>query len=327
VIRPESLTEAGFQMSFAATTGLVVGFQALRQTRIWSAMRSGRGQLVRPVVMLVFSSALAGVATAPFSAFHFNQIAQFGLLANLLAVPMMGMVVMPAAVAAALLSFVGLDWIALTVMGWGIAWILGVAQFVAGLEGSVQHVPSGGPWVLPLLSIGALLMLLPKGRIAAVGAPVVVAALGLWASHERPEVLISGDGRVLGLRTDAGRDISHEKGNGFAVRSWLENDGDGATQFEANARAGLFGGGSQVKAELQEMTLVQLRGKRQDPLGACKKDVLLIATDVWDKPAGGCLFYGVEELRQSGALAVYARENGLEIIGAKAAAGRRLWTD
>ncbi|MFD1809236.1 ComEC/Rec2 family competence protein [Gemmobacter lanyuensis] len=49
-----------------------------------------------PAVTLVLSSAVAGVATAPFGAAHFNRFADFGFVANLLTVPVMGAVVMPA---------------------------------------------------------------------------------------------------------------------------------------------------------------------------------------------------------------------------------------
>lgn len=325
IIRPESLMQAGFQMSFAATTGLVVGFQLLRSTRIWEQMKTGRGKILRPVFMLIFSSAIAGAATAPFSAFHFNQIAQYGLFANLLAVPMMGMVVMPAAVAAALLSAIGLEWIALSIMGLGIRWILGVAEFVAGLEDAVIRVPAGGLWVLPCLSLGALLAILLRGRIQLVAMPVLLMSGLLWVTHERPHLLVSADGRVFGVKTAEGRAISHERGNGFAVRSWLENDGDGSGQARASQRAGIRTQKGQAWLKLEGMTLHQIRSKRIDPKNACHKNVLLLATEAWEKPVGDCLFYGIKELRQSGSLAVYADKAGWRIENARTSAGRRIW--
>jgi competence protein ComEC len=82
-VATEALTGPGFQMSFVATTALVAVFSALRDMpRIlpkWSS----------PIVAVVVSSAVAGFATAPFAAVHFNQISHYELIANLLAVPMM----------------------------------------------------------------------------------------------------------------------------------------------------------------------------------------------------------------------------------------------
>ena len=108
VTRPETLTEPGFQMSFAATTALVAVFAAMRDWQGWRAPK-----WAQPVLAVVISSAVAGMATAPVAAAHFNRIADYGLLANLLSVPLMGAVVMPAAVLTALLTPLGLAWIGL----------------------------------------------------------------------------------------------------------------------------------------------------------------------------------------------------------------------
>ena len=58
------------------------------------------------------TSLVAGAATTPFSAYHFNVLGQYGLLANMMAMPAMGIVVMPAAVVALFLAPLGLDWLA-----------------------------------------------------------------------------------------------------------------------------------------------------------------------------------------------------------------------
>ena len=141
-------------MSFVATTALVAVFSALRDMpRIlpkWSS----------PIVVVVVSSAVAGFATAPFAAVHFNQISHYGLIANLLAVPMMGTVVMPAAVLAVCLAPFDLAWIGFWIMEQGLTWILFVAQSAASQPGAVSHVVTPAPVVLALLALGGLLIIL-----------------------------------------------------------------------------------------------------------------------------------------------------------------------
>ena len=112
LLRPEALLGPGFQMSFAATTALVAVFGALRHRQEALGPR-----WLRPVTTVALSSAIAGLATAPVAAAHFNHIAHYGLLANLLSVPLMGALVMPAAVLAVCLMPFGLGWLALWVMG------------------------------------------------------------------------------------------------------------------------------------------------------------------------------------------------------------------
>lgn len=163
-LRPESLLSPGFQMSFAATTALVAVFGALRD----------RGPMpgpkwVRAAGGLVASSLIAGLATAPIGAAHFNTTSHYGLLANLLAVPVMGTLVVPAAVVAALLVPVGLEGVALWVMGLGLRWIMGVADWVSNLEGAQGHVPAPPDYVLPVAALGTLWAILWQGRAGAWG--------------------------------------------------------------------------------------------------------------------------------------------------------------
>ena len=104
VIRPESLLSPGFQMSFAATVALVGVFGAIRDHE-WPQKLG----VFRPAMTLALSSLVAGIATGPIAAAHFNQVSHFGFLANLLAVPAMGLIVMPAAVMTAVCLPFGIE--------------------------------------------------------------------------------------------------------------------------------------------------------------------------------------------------------------------------
>ena len=234
LMRPESLVTPGFQMSFAATVALVAAFGGLRR---WTGPRAPAW--AAPALTMLVSSAVAGVATAPFAAAHFNRIADYGLLANLLTVPLMGLVVMPAGVAAMVLAPFGLDGIAFWLMDWPIRWILGVAHHVAAMRGAVTPVVAPSPAVLPLIALGGLVLVLWQGRWLRLGglAPLTL-GLALWAATDRPALLVSPDGRLLGLMTQAGRALSKPTGQGFAAANWLEDDGDAAGQAAAASPAG-----------------------------------------------------------------------------------------
>lgn len=183
---------------------------------------------------------VAGIATAPVSAASFNRLAEYGLIANLAAVPLMGLVIMPAAVLAALLAPFGLDWIGLRVMEPAILWILRVAETVSGFDGAVMPVVQPAPWVLPVLALGGIWIVIWRGRGAWLGAGAVVLALLGWVhGSDRPDLLIAHDGVVLGLMGEGGRMISRDRAGSFAVQSWLQADGDLGAQTDGFARAGL----------------------------------------------------------------------------------------
>ncbi|MCX7287953.1 MAG: ComEC/Rec2 family competence protein [Rhodobacterales bacterium] len=235
--KPESLTQPGFQMSFAATVALIVGFAALDS----SIYRERMPRWMMPVFTLVLSSVIGGFATAPYAAAHFNRFTDYGLLANILTVSVMGAVIMPAGAVAALLAPIGLAGLPLWVMEQGARWILFVAHWIAGLEGAVTPIPEPGPWVLPLFTLGTIWAILWRGQVRIVGLLPVVVAFLMWGMAERPMLLISGDGKLVGLDGPEGRVLSAPSGGGFAARGWLENDGDLAEQKEASARIGFTG--------------------------------------------------------------------------------------
>ncbi|MGS4944259.1 ComEC/Rec2 family competence protein [Meridianimarinicoccus sp. RP-17] len=233
--QPEALLSPGFQMSFAATAALVWVFGQVRDRR------RGLPKWSRGAAALVMSSAVAGLATAPFGAAHFNQSSTYGLIANLVAVPAMGAVVIPSAVLAACLAPFGLAYVGLWAMGMGIGWILAVADVVAAWPHAVRYVPQPGPVVLPIIVLGALVVMLWQGRGRWTGIVPVLAALALWLQTERPLLLVSADGGLVGARTQEGRALSRARGQGFVAQSWLENDGGDRDREAAFARAGRLG--------------------------------------------------------------------------------------
>lgn len=323
LLRPESVVEPGFQMSFAATLALVVVFRVLRDR-----MR-GVARPLRPVLALVVSSAVAGAATAPFAAAHFNQLSQYGLVANLLTVPLMGAVIVPAAVLALILAPLGLDWIGFALMGPPIDWILAVAQRIAALDGAVRPVVAPQPAVLPLLTGGALWLALWQGRGRLAGLAPMVAALALWSQAERPSLLISESGGLVGLMTPEGRSLSRERGEGFVAARWLENDGDPADQLQAAARPAFAGPRGQRSFTLSGSPALHLtgRGAAAAAAQACRPGRIVVLAGRYEGPRN-CLMLDRVALAAGGgvALPAGAADPSAELRRAlQPGGGLRLW--
>ena len=323
VLEPESLVEPGFQMSFGATVALIVTFGP------WARVQPHLPVPLRPVAMLVLSSMAAGLATAPIAAAHFNRIAEYGLLANLLAVPLMGLVVMPSAVIAAVLSPVGLAAPALWLMGQGTAIILAVAHWVAGLDGAVIAVPAPPAAVLPVMALGLLVALVARGLwLRGAGGLAAVVALALWAGAGRPMLLVAGDGTMVGVMTPAGRALSKPKGAGFVVKSWLEDDGDLADQAAAFARPGIDGARGAARFDLAGLRVAHFYGKgaAARAAAACDSAAMVILSERWEAPVPpGCTILDAKRLAASGALAIDPGPDGPRIVTARDSAGDRIW--
>ena len=319
--QPESLIGPGFQMSFAATTALVAVFGMLRRFDL-----SGLPKWSRPVLSVVLSSFVAGLATAPFGAAYFNQIAQYGLIANVLSVPLMGALVMPAAVLAVVLAPLGLWGVGLWLMDAGLRWILFVAAAVAAREGALGYVRAPEWYVLPILSLGLLWLVLVSGRGRFAGIALVLSAVFFWQQTARPDLLVADNGALIGLQGPEGRVLSKPTGSSFVAGVWLENDGGPVPQAQAAAREGLITEGRVTTAMIGEWRVLQVSGKTAlAGVAGCGGADVLISNQL-DGGTRPCLVYDLARLRNTGALAFSLAPNGdLRIDTAYAAAGRRPW--
>ncbi|MBF9044769.1 DUF4131 domain-containing protein [Rhodobacterales bacterium HKCCE4037] len=351
--RPETLMSPGFQMSFAATTALVAAFNAL-QGAVW--MKTWP-RWVKGLWALLVSSAVAGAATAPFAAAHFNRLAVYGLLANLLTVPVMGSVVIPFAVVALLLAPFGLSWLAFWVMDKALTWILAVAERVADLPGAVEMVQSPPGAVLALIALGGLGLCLWQGWGRWVLSLPLGLAMLLWAGAERPALLISESGALVGHMTEQGRALSRPRGDGFVAGIWLENDGDPADQEAAAARPAWEAAGAGQITRLGDRSLWHGTGRAaaQDAADACATHDVVVVNE-WPEdppasltdaeaetlarlsaptqragaanaqPAAGCLLLSPMVLSRTGAIALSVGPSGLRLDTARAHQGQRLWS-
>lgn len=330
LVAPEALATPGFQMSFAATAALILLFPA------WSRQAQMLPWVLRGAALLVISSLIAALATSPLAAAYFNRSAQYGMVANLLVVPVMGAVVMPAGVFAALLAPVGLAGPALWLMGMGTRWMLFVAELVTGWGGAVVTVTAPHWAAVPLGGIGVTVALLAlhggRGRLSRVVAALAgLSILGgalLWLGTERPDILIAGDGTAVGLMTPAGRVLSKPAG-AFIADSWLRADGDLATAEEAAARSGWQGGKGTRQASLGKFGIIHLSGKGAiDRLAdACTGGAIVILGARAPKGEGkDCLLLDQSRLARGGAMAGWLREGRMRWISDQTATGARLWT-
>lgn len=334
VMSPEALTTPGFQMSFAATVALILTVGP------WQRSSPHLPALVRPLAMLILSSVVAGLATSPLAAAHFSRMAQYGLLANLLAVPVMGAVVMPAGVVAALLAPLGLAGPALWVVGLGTEWMLIVAAWVASLGGAVTAIPLA-PWqVVPMLGFGAAVAVLSwrRGAMRRLGWPlagvaggtaVVAGGFAIWLSAKRPLILIAPEGEAVGVMTPAGRAMSRPTGGAFVTETWLMEDGDTATQEEAAARPAWRGDARDRVADLPDgWSLWHFTGKgaAERALPECQaRRIVVVAAEV-DRPRDpACVLIDEKSLRRTGALAVEMADAPI-LQGTTQAVGLRPWT-
>ncbi|MCW5717220.1 MAG: ComEC/Rec2 family competence protein [Bauldia sp.] len=246
VLTPEAILTAGFQMSFAATLALVAGFEALaarRRERLaigpapgWSPLRYAGAWIAGTLL----TSLLAGLATAPFGAFHFNRTQPLSLVANLLAIPFVSFVVMAMLLVAVLLMAFGWADPFLAVAGWGIEQVNAIATLVAGWTGTSGMVAASPPIALVLAVAGLFWLCLWRERWRLLGlAPIAIAVL-LAGSAARPDILIDETGTAMMVRGPDGLFRFVGRGASFEQEVWLRADADARLPGDPTLRDGVF---------------------------------------------------------------------------------------
>ena len=225
LLSPWSVLTPGFQMSFAATGALIATYEAWQRRRRELAQPGGRGAMFW-IKSLAVTSLVSGLATMPFAMYHFDRVAGFGLLANLIAMPIISLATAPLAALALLLSPFGVADFALGLFGKTLEGVLIVAHTFNALApgGTSFGKPMPGS-VLLLLVVGLVLVSVVTGwRRRLVAGTVCAAAAGsVWIStpmagiHWGPsgEVFLVDEGRVV-------ERIELVKGDGLAPLRFVD---------------------------------------------------------------------------------------------------------
>ncbi len=230
-LSPHEVMGPSFQMSFAATLALVAGYAFWTRWRadrdrffmarppLWMSIASKAGTIIGGVVI---TSLIGGISTAIYSIEHFHRVTTYGLAANLAAMPVMSMIVMPFALIAMLLMPFGLDAPFLKIMGYGMAVVIDIAKTVAGWGGDAT-IGRQNEWFLLLSTIGFLILTLLRTRLALLGLPMIVAGFSLLIAEQwrtKPDLLIYEDGSLVALVSSEAVATTKPRASGFVYEQW-----------------------------------------------------------------------------------------------------------
>jgi competence protein ComEC len=174
------------------------------------------------------TSLVGSLATLPFALFHFERATHYAVLGNLIAMPVMGFWVMPAAALSVALMPFGLEGFALHWLGQGITVMVAMGRWVSGLPGAVSLAPAMPLSALLLISLGGLWLAIWRRGWRLWGlAPLLLGAVLAWRAP-LPDMLVAGDAVTIAIRGDDGLlHFVRKPRDKYAARDWLRRDGDG----------------------------------------------------------------------------------------------------
>ncbi|MGU3576313.1 ComEC/Rec2 family competence protein [Brucellaceae bacterium C25G] len=231
VTAPHEILGPSFQMSFSATAGLIAAFawwSDRKSAHYNNAQASQKSRLsihrkwLVPVVATAATSIVAGIASGIYSAYHFNNTAPLGLLGNVLAMPVISIVIMPFAVLSLLLMPLQLDWLPLQIMGLGVWAMRQIAEFVAAIA------PAGNPGIIPSSAIvswtiALVIAVICTTRLRAFSLVFALTGFVFYFAANNPEIMISEDAKLVAVRLEDGRlAVNRPRASRFTIENWAK---------------------------------------------------------------------------------------------------------
>jgi competence protein ComEC len=181
---------------------------------------------LRYVIGVAATTVIAGGATAPLGAYHFQAIPTYGVLANLIAVPITSFWVMPAGLLTLLAMPLGLDAWTVPLMAAGVEAVLATARWTAALPGASLSVGLLPASTLVLFTAGGIWLCLWRQRWRWLGLAPMALALALALLHRPPDLLVTPRLDMAAVRLEAGRVALLEwKRQALVRESWLRGLG------------------------------------------------------------------------------------------------------
>lgn len=227
LIAPDSLLGPSFQMSFFAVLMMVAAYETQIMQKGFISKQAGLvGQGIKYVLSVAGTTLVASIAIIPAGIYHFNQIQFYGLAANLIAVPVTGIWVMPWGVISLLAMPFGLEHWPLIPMGWGVKVIAETAHTVAAWPGSTATLPAMPDSAYAAILFGMLWICLWRRSWRWLGFIGVITGVILTITNSPPDIIVSQTGKLIAVRAaDGSLHIANMRSNRFTAEIWLDRNG------------------------------------------------------------------------------------------------------
>ena len=125
---PSAIYQPAFQLSFAATYGIVMFHDAMSSRQIFTSHKWARA-----IAYIIITSLIAVLSTFLFSAYHFGITTLWGVAANIIAIPFTAMIVMPAGVVYLISLIIGLNAILAPIFDFVLSALISFAGIISNL--------------------------------------------------------------------------------------------------------------------------------------------------------------------------------------------------
>lgn len=221
---PEYVLHPSFQLSFAAVLCLISGYEFYMKNKAIIGNSKGVIASIKLYIFAnIYSSFLASIMTAPYVIYHFYKFANYSVLMNLIAVPMMSFFMMPLVLIASIMMPIGLDYPVLKLLSYFISIVIDSADFIVKLPGAVWSVGHITPMSLAVFTIGFFWLSLWQTRWRLVGFIIILCALLMMIFVPKPDFIYDHSLKIIATKNEDGQFqiFSEEKIPVFTADYWV----------------------------------------------------------------------------------------------------------
>jgi len=327
--QPESLLGASFQLSFAATLGIL----ALYERFGGILYKAGSGFFYKTWLYfqgIMMTSLVATLATTPLVIYHFNRFTLWGIAANMLLLPLVSMWIMPAAVIALLLMPFGMEHYPLVILNYGIGLMMNGARIFSGLPYAAISLPPPSFFGIVIVVFGGLWLCIwqQKWRIWGV-VPIIIGMMTIFLNKPY-DLLISSDASKVAIRLESGQFLFlRGKDSSFDGQAWLRVHGQdsGLTRNDLDEKIGSCEK-SKCTVTAYGKKIVVARGKKEiDSICDGSPDIIISQNylDENKKCSAIPLLFDKAWLENEGATALRFNNGSIRLESSRQYRGQRPW--
>ncbi|MGL1920298.1 MAG: ComEC family competence protein [Hyphomicrobiales bacterium] len=333
LLSPSAIMNVGFQMSFMATAAIIAYFEWQknrdfeaadsvslfnRHTRIGRFAFSLRDWFMIPL--------LTGLVTMPISIFQFSTLQTGGFMANLVIVPIFGLLVMPLGIISLVLAPFGMSEYPFKLMDYIIIYIYKFADFIGEISYLNEHVAKLNWQILLVLLLAFLWLIIwqNKWRLGAFAFLIIIPFLPVFAPMpflyigELNQIKLSN--LMIKGTDDHYHLLSGTRGK-FSSKIWLDYVGEGydktAKNLKPNAdylrcdEVACVGELSGFRKERNQLTIV----RHASAFAAeCAHSAIIISAKHYNFPECSAPLQFTRDDLKTGAIALYRDDDEVRLV-------------
>lgn len=219
MVEPEAILKPGFQMSFSAVLALVSSYQI-------GANKLFKVKVIKYFSSIIVSSLIASLATVPYTIYNFNYFSISGIITNLIAIPIVTLVIIPLGIIYVFLIPLNIEWVVVLLIEYPIDSVLHIIKVIADLQYLIIHTQTFPALSIIIITFGLLWLCLWEKHWRFFGIFFMILGICFAIAYKTPDILVSSDNSAVKESDNSLYSLTRKNRN-FIVKTWAKQNGQG----------------------------------------------------------------------------------------------------